>query len=209
VNSRHVGAVAGLALAALLQGCVAGITDIQLLSDGRTIDPEQAGLHHLTTGVRLGVIDNEAGSYREEYLAETFIAKTSDAGLFKAVNYPITGQESILFEIAAKQPPPRESGLHLTKVFVCALTLLIACHTITQDYQFDLEVRARHWPGGAEIGRYRAVGQSRVTYGMASQNDAENEGMRLAATAAFNQVINEIKRDRAKYLSAPPATILP
>jgi hypothetical protein len=196
--------------ALLLQGCPAGFAQVKLLSESPAVMPEDDGLHDMIAGVRLGVIDGRASQYLEQYLAREFSKKMGEEKVFKQVHYPIEGNESVIFEVGATSPR-RNVGTadHEAKVVLCAVTLFLACFPVTQQYDFDLEVRAIGWPVGTPIGRYRSNGRVQVEFGLMRELEAKKKGPDEAMMSAFNQVINGIIQDRAKYLAVLPAPSAP
>jgi hypothetical protein len=187
----------------LLAGCMAGL---KVESNDEALAGHDAMPRDVTAGARLGLVDGRVSVINEDYLIKAFILKLNDAGLFRNVNYPITGKERVIFEIGG------DSSVHgpgqaaeVTKVFVCSLTLLIVCVPMSEEYEFRLDVRAIYWPSGPEINRYHATGKSRVRYGITSREDsARSEAERAAMTAAYDRIINQLIKDRPKYLSGPP-----
>lgn len=198
-----------MVVAVLLQGCVAGFVGITVLSKPPVIDPADAGLQEVVTGVRLGVIDGQASQYVEQYLAKVFSKKMEEEKIFKQVHYPINGDESVIFEVGASSPRYVESAGNMAKGGLCGATLFVACLPVTKEYEFNVEVRAIGWPVGTTIGYYRTTGRARLRFGLMLELQANKEGKETAMTAAFDQVINGIKQDRAKYLSGLPAPAVP
>jgi hypothetical protein len=184
----------------LLQGCLAGIGGYKILTESPAVNPENAELHEVIVGIRLGVIDGRSSRYLEEHLAKEFSKKMDEEKVFKQTNYPINGTESVVFEVGADSPRREETAGNIAKAVLCGATLLLACMPMTAEYEFHVEVRAIGWPVGTPIGRYRTTGTSRVKFGMLSELEAINKGREAAMTAAFIEVINRIKKDRAKYL---------
>jgi hypothetical protein len=82
---------------------------------------------------------------------------------------------------------------------LCGITLMLVCLPYTREYEFQLDVKAVAWPGGKVINRYQSTGKTRVEYRAQSEDQAQTDAKNLAITAAYNEVINQIKRDRERY----------
>jgi hypothetical protein len=175
-------------------------------SNNEALTRPDAMLRQVVAGARLGLVNGQVSYMDEESLIKAFAIKLNEARLFRTVNYPITGDEQVVLEIGADDSVEGPVKVkEFTKGLLCAVTLLLVCLPMSEEYEFMLEVRAIHWPAGPEINRYQATGKSRVTYRITdSENIAFYEARRTAVSAAYNKIINRMIEDRTKYLSGPP-----
>jgi hypothetical protein len=192
-------AVLGLAVL-VLQGCFTGITSLDILSGHASIDAEEEEPVPVLVGTRLGLVNGQVSSYGERFLTETLIAKLLEGRVFLSLNHPMTGNENIVLEIGGTGGSSGVGADSLSfKTVLCGATLLLVCLPYTREYEFHLEVRAVSWPEGKVINRYVSTGKTRVEYRAESEQQAETEAKNLAITAAYNEVINLIKRDREQF----------
>lgn len=193
-----------LLTAVLLTGCITGLV---VESNDEPLTRPDAAWRDVTVGARLGLVNGRVSVIDEAALIKAFSIKLKDARLFRTVNYPLTGEERVVFEVGgdASVEGPGQGVAKVAKSLVCGLTMLIVCVPMSHEYEFRLDVRAVYWPSGPEINRYRATGKSRVRYGITSSEDsARYEAERAAMTAAYNHVLNRMMEDRSKFLSGPP-----
>jgi len=193
-------ALLGLAVVAL-QGCLTGITGPELLSGHDTIDADDMEPVPVLVGTRLGLVNGQVSSYSERFLIETLIAKLLEGRVFLTLNYPLTGNENVVLEIGGTGAfaPGASADSVSFKSMLCGITLMLVCLPYTKEYEFQLEVRAVSWPEGKAINRYWSTGKTRVEYRAQSEDQAQTDAKNLAITAAYNEVINQIKHDRERY----------
>jgi hypothetical protein len=185
----------------VLQGCITGITGPEILSGHDAIDAEELGPVPVLVGTRLGLVNGQVSSYTERFLTETLIAKLLEGRVFQTLNYPLTGNENVVLEIGGTGAfsPGAGADSFSFKNLLCGVTLLLVCLPYTREYEFQLEIRAVSWPEGKAINRYQSTGKTRVEYRMQSEAQAKADAKNLAITAAYNEVINQIKHDRERY----------
>jgi len=187
-------------LVVLLQGCLSGITSIAVLSGHETIDPENVETVPMLVGARLGLVDGQVSTYSERFLVETLLAKFFETGVFQKINYPVAGNENVVFEIGGIGALSEKGNVRYTlKTILCAFTLMLVCLPYDKEFEFQLEVKAVSWPDGTVINRYRSTGKTRITFRAASEHQAESEATNRAITVAYNEIINMIKQDAVRY----------
>jgi hypothetical protein len=191
-----------------LVGCMAtGVHRVEVLSFHGDLAPPRAAALPLVAGIRIGTVNGEVNSANEQYMINNFAARLSAANLFRQITHPTSGRENIMLEIGGKTMVhrPRSGPLLIGNALLCGFTLMLLCLPLTSTYEFTVDVRALTWPASEEINRYGATGASRVTYGAMTPEAPHTEGWRAAVTSTFDQIINQMAADEAKYLlKAPP-----
>lgn len=136
----------------VFQGCVSGMFHPILLSGDQTVLPSDTKAYDIMAGARLGLVDGQVTMRPERFIVGSFVTKLNDAGIFRHVNYPIAGNEAVLFEVGGYDPPQQAYDLKsVLKALLCGGTLFLACPHVSRDYEFTVNVRALSWPDGKEI----------------------------------------------------------
>jgi hypothetical protein len=194
------GLAAGLIV---LQGCMAMIYRADVLSDNGGAGEPAAVPLPLVAGVRVGTVDGEFNGINEHSLISDFVAALSAANLFQQITYPTTDHEDVMFEIGGKFMIKRPyAPLMVADAILCGFTLYLICFPNSVEYDYTVAVRAVAQNDDEVIGRYRATGISRITYGILQVGEPESvevEGWQLAVTSAENQLVAKIRSDEAEY----------
>lgn len=187
----------------LVQGCLAMIYRPVVLSDNSGAGAPSAVPLPLVVGVKVGTMDGEINGLDERYMLSQFVAKLSAANLFQQITYPTAGREDVMLEIGGKSMIKRPyTPLMVGNVLLCTFTLYLVCFPFSAEYDYTVAVRAVAQADDEEIGRYRATGSSRITFGFfqSGGRDSVNiEGWRLAVTSAYDQLVARIRSDEAGY----------